>query len=119
MRILRWAVAVSSVVFINSFALAQSQTTTIRGVTITVEPFIAYYGERRDLRIIGSGLDLPIVLPHPIPCPQDSSIPVELAIRQICPGGKVFYNSIGQSGGNRCGYNVFSGVCVKEAPSSN
>src|ERR1700693_2387227 len=30
-------------------ALAQSQTTTIGNVKVSIEPFIAYYGERGDL----------------------------------------------------------------------
>jgi hypothetical protein len=97
-------------------ALAQSQTTTIGNVKVSIEPFIAYYGERGDLRIVGSGLDSPIGIPRHLGCSQDTGIPVDVAIQRMCQGGKAYFNSIGQSGGNRCGYNVISGVCVKEIP---
>lgn len=82
--------------------------------TVDVEPFVAYYGQSGDLRVIGSGVDSPIALPHHIGCPQDTGVPVDKAVQNICgPGRTAYYNSIGQSGGNRCGYNVFAGVCVK------
>jgi hypothetical protein len=82
--------------------------------TITVEPFTAYYGERGDLRVTGSGVDSPIPLPHHIGCPDQTGVPVETALQNICgSGAKAYYNSIGQSGGNHCGYNVFAGVCVR------
>lgn len=95
-------------------ALPQAHNLTVQGPNISVEPFIAYYGERGDLRIVGSGLEAPIPVPRHISCPQDTETPVDVAIQRMCVGGKAYYNSIGQTGGNRCGYNIFSGVCVRQ-----
>jgi hypothetical protein len=81
--------------------------------TITVTPFTAYYGEH-DIEITGGALQHPIPLPHHIGCPDQTGVPVETALQNICgAGAKVYYNSIGDVGGAHCGYNVFAGVCVK------
>jgi hypothetical protein len=82
--------------------------------TVTVEPFTAYYGERGDLRIVGSGVDSPMALPHHIGCPDQTGESVDAAIQKICgSNARAYYNSIGVSGGNHCGYNVIAGVCVR------
>lgn len=79
----------------------------------TIEPFTAYYGDSTDLKIVGSKVDSPVQVPHHIGCPQATGVPVDAALQKICAPGKAYYNSIGQSGGGQCGFNVFSGVCVK------
>jgi hypothetical protein len=81
--------------------------------TITVEPFTAYSGESGDLRVVGSKVDSPIGLPHHIGCPQDTGVQVDAALQTICAPGKAYYNSLGSSGGARCGFGVYAGVCVK------
>jgi len=42
---------------------------------------------------------------------------VEPGIQKLCgPGSKFYYNSIGQSGGGCCGFNVFAGYVFKTSP---
>jgi hypothetical protein len=95
-------------------ALAQTQSMQIRGATITIEPFTAYYGQN-NLTVNGTGVESPMPMPHHIDCNAASNLPV--AVQNICgPGETAYYTSFGQSGGNKCGYNVLSGVCIKENP---
>ena len=96
-----------------SWSAAIATPAIAANATITVEPFTAYYGETTDLRVVGSKVDSPIALPHHIGCPQDTGVQVDAALQQICAPGKAYYNLVGQSGGGRCGFNVFSGVCIK------
>lgn len=80
--------------------------------TITVTPFIAYYGEGSP-KITGAKIDSPIALPNHL---GDSSTDVDAGAQKICGAGNKYYiNSIGQSGGGGHGYNVFAGVCIKES----
>jgi hypothetical protein len=81
--------------------------------TITVTPFVAYYGETSDLRIVGSKVDTPIPLPHRLGA---SSNDVAAGLAAQFPGAKVYYSSIGQSGGGAHGFNVFAGVAISESP---
>lgn len=80
--------------------------------TISLTPFIAYYGETSDLRIIGSKVDTPIHLPNRL---GTSSNDVGPGLAKLFPGQKVYYHSIGQSGGGSNGFNVFAGVAVQES----
>jgi hypothetical protein len=80
--------------------------------TITLVPFIAYYGETSDLRIIGSKVDTPIPLPNRLGA---SSTDVAPGLAHLFPNAKIYYNSIGQSGGGSHGFNVFAGVAVTES----
>jgi hypothetical protein len=83
---------------------------------LEAEPFLTYYGQYSNLAVTGAGMERSIPLPHWISCPQDSGVSVETAIQKICGSGRVArYSSVGQSGGNRCGYNVIVGVCVSDA----
>jgi len=84
--------------------------TATGSATVRVEPFTAYYGQRR-LTIVG-GNTSPLPVPNHIGCPQDTGVPVDVAIQKICKGGTAYYTQTGSSGGNRCGYSVFAGVCV-------
>jgi hypothetical protein len=80
-------------------------------------PFIAYYGESGDLKVTGTKVDSPILLPNHIGCPRQTGIPVETALANICGStATLHYSSIGQSGGGNCGFNVFAGVCIKKLP---
>lgn len=80
-------------------------------------PFIAYYGESGDLAVAGGKVGNPIVVPNHIGCPDQTRVPVEVALENICGSSATLqYNSIGQSGGGHCGFNVFSGVCIKKLP---
>ena len=80
--------------------------------TITLTPFIAYYGETSDLKIVGTKVDTPIPLPNRL---GGSAADVDPGLARLFPNQKVYYNSIGQSGGGGHGFNVFAGVAVKES----
>jgi len=80
--------------------------------TISLTPFIAYYVETNDLRIVGSKVDTPINLPNRL---GGSSSDVGPGLSKLFPGQKVYYHSIGQSGGGGHGFNVFAGVAVQES----
>jgi hypothetical protein len=81
--------------------------------TITLEPFIAYYGETSDLRIIGTKVDTPMPLQNRL---GGSSDDVTAGFKRLFGAdAKVYYKSIGQSGGGGHGFNVFVGVVVKES----
>ena len=78
--------------------------------TVRVEPFTAYYGQR-PLHITG-GNTSPMPLPNHIGCTQDTGVPVADALQQICAPATAYYRQIDSSGGNRCGYSLYAGVCL-------
>jgi hypothetical protein len=82
------------------------------------EPFLAYYGREWMYFMRAQGDkeegDDRMPLPNHIGCPQDTGLPVEEALQNLCVGGQVKIKSIGQSPGSTCGYNVISGVCVRQ-----
>lgn len=90
---------------------AQSHSMAVQGGTITVEPFTAYYGDHDLVARGGDSKGMP--LPNHVGCPPSNFAP---AVQKLCPGGKVYYNKIGDSDGNGCGYTIVAGVCVKQSP---
>ena len=112
---------VSQIIVLLSIALilffyANSAAQVSKTSESKVEPFLAYYGQNSDLAVTGAGMEQSIPLPHWISCPQDSGVPVETAIQTICGSDRMArYSSVGQTGGNRCGYNVIVGACVPDS----
>ena len=79
--------------------------------TITLVPFVAYYGDpAADLRIVGTKVDSPMKVPHYLGASSDDVGP---GLNKLFPNAKVYYDSIGQSGGGGHGFNVFAGVAVQ------
>ncbi|HUI21589.1 MAG TPA: hypothetical protein VLZ74_11175 [Methylocella sp.] len=109
---LRWISLVFTVLLIALLAYVMATGGIGRATA-----FIAYYGESGDLRVVGSKVDSPISLPNHIGCPQQTGVPVETALSNICGStATLYYRSIGISGGGACGFNVFAGVCIKKLP---
>ena len=104
-------------IFLTTVLVALLGYAMFTGGIGAANPFIAYYGESGDLRVVGTKVDSPIALPHHIGCPAQTGVPVDKALANICsPSASVRVNSIGQSGGANCGFNVFAGVCVRKWP---
>lgn len=104
-------------VFLTAALVALLGYAMFTGGVSAANPFIAYYGESGDLRVVGTKVDSPISLPHHIGCPDQTSVGVDKALANVCgPSASVRVNSIGQSGGAHCGFNVFAGVCVRKWP---
>jgi hypothetical protein len=81
--------------------------------TITLTPFVAYYGDpAADLRIVGTKVDSPMKVPHYL---GPSSNEVWPSLGNLYPNAKVYIESIGQSGGGGHGFNVYAGVAVLES----
>lgn len=79
--------------------------------TITLIPFVAYYGET-NLSITGPKVDSPMAVPNRL---GSSDADIGPGLAKLFPGAKTYYNKIGGSGGGSHGFSVISGVAVQES----